>query len=132
MRSGISVLGLTTMLFYGYGIVPRVQQQKSANKITEAEIKSAINSQSDVEECESLDQIHIDHLEYHDFIGDGEKGAVVIASTCMTGTAGPDIHAVYRRNAGGKVVVARWKDSSDREAPLPVWYTSSPFSTASP
>jgi uncharacterized protein YecT (DUF1311 family) len=159
MRFGIPVLGLTIILFGGYGIVPHVQRQESANKITEAEIKSAINSESDVEECESLDQIHIDHLEYHDFIADGQQEAVVIASTCMTGTAGPDIHAVYKRDADGKVVelpfrhaegnpffnrngwkipvfgnanyglavengelVARWRDSSDREAPVVVWY----------
>lgn len=159
MRFGIPVLGLTIILFCGYGSVPHFQQQESANIITETDIKSAINSQSDVEECESLDQIHIDHLEYHDFIADGQQEAVVIASTCMTGTAGPDIHAVYKRDADGKVVelpfrhaegdpffnrngwkipvfgnanyglavengelVARWRDSSDREAPLVVWY----------
>jgi uncharacterized protein YecT (DUF1311 family) len=159
VRFGIPVLGLTTMLLCGSGIVLRVQQQESAKKITEAEIKKAINSRSDVEECENLDQIHIDHLEYHDFIGDGQEEAVVIASTCMTGTAGPDIHAVYKRDGYGKVVevpfrhaegdpffnhsgskipvfgnanyglavengqlVARWGDSSDREAPLVVWY----------
>jgi uncharacterized protein YecT (DUF1311 family) len=140
-------------------MVLNVQPQESAKKITEAEIKSAINNRSDVDECESLDQIHIDHLEYHDFIGDGQQEAVVIASTCMTGTAGPDIHAVYKRDAGGKVaelpfrhaegdpffnrdgwkipvfgnanyglavekgeLVARWSDSSDREAPFAVWY----------
>jgi len=155
----VQVLGLTTILFGGYGIVLHVQQQASARKITEAEIKGAINSRSDVEECEGLHQIHIDHLEYHDFIADGQQEAVVIASTCMTGTAGPDIHAVYKRDADGKVVelpfrhaegdpffnrngwkipvfgnanygltvengelVARWRDSSDREAPLVVWY----------
>jgi uncharacterized protein YecT (DUF1311 family) len=159
MRFGIPVLGLTTILFGGYGIVLRVHPQESAKKIPEAEIKSAINSRSDVEECESLNQIHIDHLEYHDFVGDGQQEAVVIASTCMTGTAGPDIHAVYKRDANGKVIelpfrhaegdsffnpsgwkipvfgnanyglavengelVARWSDSSDREAPLVVWY----------
>jgi uncharacterized protein YecT (DUF1311 family) len=159
MRFGIPVLGLTTILFCGYEIVLNVRQQRSAKKITEAEIKSAINSRSDVDECESLDEIHIVHLEYHDFIGDGQQEAVVIASTCMTGTAGPDIHAVYKRDADGKVVelpfrhaegdlffnrsgwkvpvfgnanyglavengelVARWSDSSDREAPLVVWY----------
>src|SRR5258708_22597399 len=159
MRFGIPGLGLTTILFGWYGIVLNVQQQESAKKITEAEIKSAINSRSDVDECESLDQIHIDHLEYHAFIGDGQQQAVVIASTCMTGTAGPDIHSVYKRGADGKVVelpfrhaeadpffsgsgwkvpvfgnanyglavengelVARWKDSSDPEAPVVVWY----------
>lgn len=159
MRLGIPMLGLTTILFCAYGIALNAQQQEPARKITEAEIKSAINSQSDVEECDSLDQIHIDHLEYHDFFSDGQQQAVVVASTCMTGTAGPDIHGVYKRDANGKVVelpfrhaegdpffnssgskipvfgnrnygltvengelVARWKDSSDREAPWAVWY----------
>jgi uncharacterized protein YecT (DUF1311 family) len=156
---GIPVLGLITILFGGHGVILRGQAQESAKKITEAEIKSAINSRSDVEECESLDQIHIDHLEYHDFVGDGQQEAVVIASTCMTGTAGPDIHAVYKRGADSKIIelpfrhaegdpffnrsgwkipvfgnanyglvvengelVSRWRDSSDREAPLVVWY----------
>ena len=104
MRFGIPLLSLTTILFGGLGVVRNVQPQESAKKITEAEIKGAINRQSDVDECESLDQIHIDHVEYHDFIGDGQKQAVVVASTCMTGTAGPDVHAVYKRDAEGKVV----------------------------
>jgi hypothetical protein len=79
----------------GYGRLLNVQQHTPAKKITEAELKTAINSQLDVDECESLDQINIYHVEHHDFIGD----AVVMASTCMTGTAGPDIH-----DAVGKVV----------------------------
>ncbi|HYL65162.1 MAG TPA: lysozyme inhibitor LprI family protein [Candidatus Methylomirabilis sp.] len=118
MRFGMPVLGLTTILFSGYGIVPHVQQQESAKKITEEEIKRAINSQSDVNECESLDQIHVDHLEYHDFIGDGQQEAVVVASTCMTGTAGPDIHAVYKRDADGKVVELPFLDAKG-DPPLP-------------
>jgi uncharacterized protein YecT (DUF1311 family) len=104
MRLGIAVLGLATILFSGYGMVLNVQQQQPAKKITEAELKTAINSQLDVNECESLDQIHIGHLEYYDVIGDGQEEAVVIASTCMTGTAGPDVHAVYKRDGDGKVV----------------------------
>jgi uncharacterized protein YecT (DUF1311 family) len=153
------VLGLITILLGGYGIGLNAQQLEPPKKITEAEIKSAINSGSDVDACESLDQIYVDHLEYHDFIGDGQQEAVVIASTCMTGTAGPDIHAVYARAWDGRVVelpfdraegtpffnrsgrklpvfgnanyglavergelVARWSDSSDRQAPLVVWY----------
>jgi uncharacterized protein YecT (DUF1311 family) len=80
------------------------QTQEPAKKITEAEIKTFINSSAGVDECESLDQIHIDHLEYHDFTGDGQKQAIVVASTCMTGTAGPDVHAVYKRGADGKLV----------------------------
>lgn len=133
-----------------------IAQGNVANKISPAEVQSAIKDSSD---CDQLDQIHIDHLEYFDFGGDGSEDAVVIASTCLTGTAGPDIHAVYRRDAQGKLaempfhdpygdpffhqkgpelpvfgnpnygltaengmLVARWMDSSDREAPLVVWY----------
>jgi uncharacterized protein YecT (DUF1311 family) len=75
--------------------------QNDGMQITQAEIKQVINEYSD---CESLDQIVIDHLEYFDLIGDGRKEAVVVASTCTTGTAGPDVHAVYERDANGKIV----------------------------
>jgi uncharacterized protein YecT (DUF1311 family) len=76
-------------------------QGNNAREITLAEIKQVINEYSD---CDSLDQIAIDHLEYFDLLGDGQKVAVVVASTCMTGTAGPDVHAVYARDQGGKIV----------------------------
>jgi uncharacterized protein YecT (DUF1311 family) len=69
-------------------------------RITEHEIVESIMSNAD---CERADEIHIDHLEYFDFAGDGQEQAVVVASTCMTGTAGPDIHAVYGRGADGKI-----------------------------
>src|SRR5215470_2665616 len=104
MRWSMLVLGRSALLFGAYGISPNVSEQKPSGKITEAEIKSFINSQSDVDTCESLDQIHVDHMEYFDFLGDGKQEAVVVASTCMTGTAGPDVHAVYTRGADGKLV----------------------------
>jgi hypothetical protein len=101
---GIAVLGLTIPYLPNSIVVLHVQQQEPAKMITEPELKTAINSQLDVNECESLDQIHIGHLEYYGFIEDGQEEAVVIASTCMTGTAGPDVHAVYKRDGDGKVV----------------------------
>ena len=113
MQLGITVLGLITLLFGGYGNSWNAQQPQPAKKITETEIKSVINGGSDVDECESLDQIHIDHLEYHDLTGDGQEDAVVVASTCMTGTAGPDIHAVYKRDANGKVVELPFHDAGE-------------------
>ena len=152
------MLGLPriTIIALVWLVLPTLAQPKPTKEITESEIKGVINTYSD---CESLNDIQLDHLEYFDFTGDGQKEAVVVASTCMTGTAGPDVHAVYARDAGGKVaelpfhhiegdpffnrngwkipvfgntnyglavedgqVVARWRDSSDREAPLVVWY----------
>src|SRR5262245_24857894 len=122
--------------------------QKSATRISEAEVKAVITEDAD---C----AVDVSRIDYFDFNGDGVEEAVVVASTCNTGTAGPDIHAVYTRNAAGKVVelpfphiedppqgqklpvfgnpnyglaveqgqlVARWMDSSDREEPLVVWY----------
>ena len=135
-------------------------QQTAAKKITADEVKVFINGKAGVDECESLDQIYIDHLEYFDFTGDGQEEAVVVASTCMTGTAGPDIHAVYTREADGGLaelpfldargdpliegsrfkrtpvfgnpnyslsaedgkLVVRWRDASDREAPVVIRY----------
>jgi len=159
MRYVLAVLGLASLLCCGRGAAQNAQPQEAFKKITELEIKTAINGGLDAEECESLERIHIDHLEFHDFFGDGQEEAVVVASTCMTGTAGPDVHAVYRRDADGKVVelpfrhaegdpffnsggwkipvfgngnyglrvendelVARWWDTSGREAPLVIWY----------
>ena len=74
----------------------------SEKQITRAEIIHAILTNS--EECDREDQIDIWHLEYFDFLGNGQQQAVVDASTCLTGTAGPDIHAVYARNTAGRVV----------------------------
>jgi uncharacterized protein YecT (DUF1311 family) len=75
--------------------------QSADQPITQAEIKKVINEYS---QCDSLDQIAIDLVEYFDLFGDGRKEAVVVASTCMTGTAGPDVHAIYGRDEKGEVV----------------------------
>jgi hypothetical protein len=48
-------------------------------------------------------EININSLEYFDFTGDGIDEAVVAASTCATGTAGPDIHAVFTRQPDGSL-----------------------------
>jgi uncharacterized protein YecT (DUF1311 family) len=42
-------------------------------------------------------------LDYFDFKGDGNKEAIVVAATCMSGTGGPDIHSVFGRDSDGEV-----------------------------
>lgn len=75
--------------------------QANPGEITQAEIKAAINESA---ECASPEEINLDlPIQYFDFIGSGTKQAVVVAATCLTGTAGPDIHAVFNRDAKGKV-----------------------------
>lgn len=51
-------------------------------------------------DCEG---VHIDTLDYFDFAGSGNEDAVVVASTCATGTAGPDVHSVVHRQPDGSL-----------------------------
>ncbi|HEY2469042.1 MAG TPA: lysozyme inhibitor LprI family protein [Terracidiphilus sp.] len=115
MRLGLSILCVTTLI--GAYATALAATQKPARKITENQIKAFINSRSKEYECSSLDQIQIDHLEYFDFMGDGNQEAIVVASTCMTGTAGPDIHAVYARNPEGKLIELPFLDASGDPPP---------------
>jgi uncharacterized protein YecT (DUF1311 family) len=80
---------------------PGWAQGNAPADISQAEIKGVINEYSD---CDSLDQIDIRHLEYFDLFGDGRKEAIVVAYTCLSGTAGADVHAVYERGTDGKIV----------------------------
>ena len=70
--------------------------QKPPPPISEEEIEKHFGKASD---CE----VDINNLEYFDFDGDGNEEAVVVASTCSTGTAGPDVHAVVRRQSDGSL-----------------------------
>lgn len=42
-------------------------------------------------------------VRYHDFEDDGAEEAMVVGSSCYTGTAGPDIHSVFRLDEQGKL-----------------------------
>src|SRR5262249_25713064 len=102
MRWSVLVVGLSNVRVGWNGVWQKAWQEKPSKKISEAEIKRFINRQSDVDECESLDQIHLDHVEYFDFLGDGQQEAVVVASTCMTETAGPGVPAGSDRGVDTK------------------------------
>jgi uncharacterized protein YecT (DUF1311 family) len=52
--------------------------------------------------CEP-DQIHVWKMDQHDFLRKGYAQIAVEASTCMTGTAGPDVHSVFTRNEHGEL-----------------------------
>jgi uncharacterized protein YecT (DUF1311 family) len=121
--------------------------QKVQNK-EETEIKNWLAKQSS---CE-VSQIHIDRVDHFDLTGDGQKETIVVASTCNTGTAGPDVHSVLGHDSKGQFIelkiadvdptnyevlfgnrnydltaedgllVERFTDTSDREAPLVIRY----------
>lgn len=70
--------------------------------IEEGEVEKWIAKQND---CgDDLDQIHIIKLDEVDFTHDGRPQAIVVAMSCETGTAGPDVHAVVARNSKEELV----------------------------
>jgi len=129
-------------------LVQSARAQKS-KPILREEIAKWINS---LNECPDDPPLYFYRLDYFDFRGDGTKQAIVVASTCMTGTAGPDIHSVFARDSDGALVelkvpdadrktydnlfghrnydlsvedgllVATFGDDSDRDTPLTIKY----------
>jgi len=73
-------------------------QAQKAKPITEEELRPWINEQFG---CEPNDKPYFWKLDYYDFKGDGNEEAIVVASSCATGTAGPDVHSVVGRDASG-------------------------------
>jgi len=86
------------MLSLFIAAVPQ-QAHKPSDEIDEDDLRNYLAKQND---CE-YDQINFSVLEQADLLKKGYNQAVVVASTCMTGTAGPDIHAVYTRDAEGEI-----------------------------
>lgn len=74
---------------------------KPSDKIDESELKEYLVKQF---ECEQeRGQIYFWKVEQFDFLGKGYDQSVVVASTCMTGTAGPDFHSVFTRDENGEL-----------------------------
>ena len=103
-------------------------------------------------EVECTGSTKIDHLAFADLTGDGVEEALIVASTCLAGTGGPDVHAVYTLDPEGRpkelevpepekhltenvfgnanwtlsadqgALVARYSDTSERSEPLVVRY----------
>jgi len=91
-------------------LIAAVMQQatpKHGKKVSQDDVLAAINAQSDctnpANKALPAEQLRFDHIEYFDFKGDGIQEAVVVASTCMSGTGGPDIHSVYGYDSSGKI-----------------------------
>lgn len=67
--------------------------------------------------------VDLSKLDFHDFDRDGREEAILIGSTCHTGTAGDDIHAVYTSGPNGLPVELpldeRDRGAAVRGEPLP-------------
>lgn len=67
--------------------------QNPKTEISKDEVSQHISKDSG---CDP-DSISIGSIERFDFLGDGIGQVVVVASSCNTGTAGADVHAVFAR-----------------------------------
>jgi uncharacterized protein YecT (DUF1311 family) len=120
-----------------------------SDKIEKGELSAYLAKQF---ECEASQQpVYFYRLEQFDFLGKGYDQTMVVASTCMTGTAGPDVHSVFTRDENGELkelkiqevkpehqvlfgnrnwtlriesglLVERYSDTSEREDPLVIKY----------
>ena len=56
--------------------------------------------------CEDMGREEIDLMDsvFGDLDGDGKEEAAVMAFSCLAGTSGPDLTAVYKLQADGKVI----------------------------
>jgi uncharacterized protein YecT (DUF1311 family) len=141
----IMKLNFLLLLSLIFASVPQNTHQQS-DKIDEDDLRQYLAKDND---CQ-LEQIYLSVLEQVDFLNVGYPQAVVVAGTCMTGTAGPDVHSVFTRNAQGEItplpmqelklppvlfgnsnstfriaegiLVEVYGDTSDREDPLIVKY----------
>jgi uncharacterized protein YecT (DUF1311 family) len=77
-------------------------------KISEDEIKQFVKNP----DCEG---VTIYSLEYFDFGGKGNNDAVVVASTCATGTAGPDVHSVLHRQSDGSLMNLKIPEPTEKQ-----------------
>jgi uncharacterized protein YecT (DUF1311 family) len=96
-RTSILFLAVSALLcpFFAHA------QAQKWKPISEDELGRWINEHND---CPADQPPYFWRLDYYDFKGDGNQEAIVVASSCMTGTAGPDIHSVFGRDASGALV----------------------------
>jgi uncharacterized protein YecT (DUF1311 family) len=128
---------------------PADLSHKRPDKIDDKEAQAYLNQDSG---CDSEDAVTFYTMKHVNLTHDGRDNLIVVASTCMTGTAGPDIHTVLSRDDDGHVIelpfgpakmpkrrvlfgnsnsdedvqedelVSTYSDTSDREAPLVIRY----------
>ena len=100
------------------------QTHKQSDEIEEDELAQYLAKQND---CERPDQIYFWSTEGHDFLGVGYDQTIVVASTCMTGTAGPDVHSVFTRDQKGELKELEFETPDLHKYPVLFGNTNSAF-----
>jgi hypothetical protein len=88
------VISIGTVLFAGSG----------KQEIRKIDFEKVIkNSNSDCQSGEGH-KPWVDQIDYWDVDGDGQEEAAVVASSCMTGTGGPDIHSIFKLDSNNHLM----------------------------
>jgi len=79
---------------------------KAQNNITKEDVQNYLNNK--YKDCIEYERyrwaVIIQDISFHDVNNDGKDEAIVLASSCYSGTGGPDIHGVYAKDYSGKIV----------------------------
>ena len=86
-------------------------QAQKAKPISEDELRRWINQQFD---CPPDSAPFFWRLDHYDFKGNGKPEAIVVASSCATGTAGPDVHSVIARDTSGDLVELKIPEADEK------------------
>ncbi len=89
----------TLVILLCLSFIPWARAQ-NAKPVEEQEVADWLNKKYD---CPPEPPVHFWTFEYFDFTGDGSQQAIVVASTCETGTGGPDVHFVLARDSDGEL-----------------------------
>lgn len=112
MNRGRAAVSFLSALAVILGCLPTSAAQAAKTKpIGEEELGRWINKRSD---CPPDPPPYFYRLDHYDFKGDGNQEAIVVASTCETGTAGPDIHSVIARDDSGELVELKIPEADEK------------------
>lgn len=98
MVMGRLSLSGTLLLVLASGVVGAAPQKHDARGDSAA-LAKMLAQQNDCDDPQN--GVEINDLKYFDFGHSGSEKLIVLASTCNTGTAGPDVHSVFARNPDG-------------------------------
>lgn len=79
---------------------------QAQSNITKEDVQNYLDNK--YKDCVEQEQyrwaVIIDDISFYDVNNDGKDDAIVVASSCYSGTGGPDIHGVYAKDYSGKIV----------------------------
>jgi uncharacterized protein YecT (DUF1311 family) len=100
-------MNLVALIVVIANLLLQTEPPAHAPKITQEMIAHYLAQHGD---CPAGDAIRFDDMEYFNFTGHEYSDVIVVASTCASGTGGPDVHAVFSWIAEGELGELEFED----------------------